>query len=547
MEVFKLPIADILTGTRKYHIPPYQRPYKWDVENVEQLIQDVSSSCQNQEKEYFIGSIICVKQEEGFEVVDGQQRLITLTLIMLQLGNLIEKAGVKDDLSRRIAPVNPYSGDSTPKPILSVRNQERDFYVKHILKGDSCTVNRHTTNTQKVFLNNMHKIKELLSEMAQDELITFTKYILQNMFVVFVQVDDRTSSFRLFNVLNSRGMSLNDADLLKNLLLERAATMPDRSSNVEKNWQEIETLVGEESLNEFLTLHQISEKKNRDRVKIKNYDYYESRLSKDFKGNSEKLSEMLLQSAKNYDDILDGESGAKEQIFFLKDEMFKYKPEWIPAFMAFLNNDSLCRKDFPAFASLFERIYMQSWLRNLRKSEREAPCYHAVESINKGESLDKIKVCLVGLANNRAFEESLDATLFYDGSRPQIINLVKAVLLRLDKERHDDNVRKEYSGRITVEHILPQDKSAPYWSERFSDDEHEEWLHKLGNLTLISARKNSAAKNYGFKEKKEAYNNLKTSFDITKEICALSDWNMQELQKRHNDLKDELKKLWQVD
>lgn len=97
--------------------------------------------------------------------------------------------------------------------------------------------------------------------LSVDELKLLAKYILQNVYIVFVQTDDFASSFRLFNVLNSRGLPLSNADLLKNALFESASTHNKKSEQIESAWSQIEDMVGVRRLDKFLTLHKLSEKK----------------------------------------------------------------------------------------------------------------------------------------------------------------------------------------------------------------------------------------------------------------------------------------------
>lgn len=549
MKAMEMTIGSILTGDQQFVVPPYQRPYKWDVEAAEQLAQDIyDSHLSPSTMEYFIGSVICIKKNGSYEIVDGQQRLITLTLLMEQMKAITNKDKIRHILQDRILQDNPFSeeNDTVPVPTLMVRAPERDFYLRRILMGEDIPCR---TETERVFLKNQEKLGDFLRSKEQTDITRMAGYLLQKVYIVFVEVDNRASSFRLFNVLNSRGLPLNDADLLKSALLGQVANSGERSRIVERQWQAIEDIAEEqgEELDNFLALHQISEKKDRDRVKGKNFEYYDGRLNGgDFGGDATKMSDMLLSSAECYGDILGGQTNAKGVTAFLSS--FAGHGEWMPAFMAFFNSKQ-DRNNFPEFASLFEKVYMQAWLIGMTKSQREAACYYAVEAINNGQPYEKILEAVRARAENQEFEKSLDAKYFYDGSRPRIINLVKSVLLRVDRARHDDITDPNPDLRkITVEHILPQTMTAPYWTDRFTPAQHEEWRHKLGNLTLLSGRKNSAARNHGFDKKKDAYEqaNKKTPFDITKEVCGLSEWNMDKLQERHENLKREIKDLWLV-
>ncbi len=113
-----------------------------------------------------------------------------------------------------------------------------------------------------------------------------------------------------------------------------------------------------------------------------------------------------------------------------------------------------------------------------------------------------------------------------------------AVLLRLEEAAQDDSVTKSYSGRLTIEHVLPQALKDPYWQTRFSVDQHKLWLHRLGNLALLCGHKNYKAQYFDFDRKKNIYTarNNKVSFDLTKEICLEPEWSADKIRDRQDRL-----------
>lgn len=550
MEAKECKVQDILTENKKYIIPAYQRPYSWNSDNAEQLIDDIYQSYLSEDKEYFIGSMICInKGNNTFEVVDGQQRLTTLSLIVSELKKLIEHQGVKDDLQKRILPIDVYS-DETDEPRLVVRKKEHDLYKFFILQDKKEYKPEVPTDTEQLFIDNSSVIKNYLSSKDQEDLKKIAKYILHNVFVVFVQTDDFASSFRLFNVLNNRGLPLSNADLLKNTLFESASTMKKDSSQIESAWLQIEEMVGVNKLDKFLTLHKLSEKKDRDRVLQKGLDSFIDSLENDFNGDAVEMSLMLVNSAKNYIKVTDNDFkdlSLKRRIASLT---HLATDEWIPPVIAFMNritrNSDLTWNEFSNFVKSFEKVYMHGWIKKQVKSQREMVCYSALVAINNGKCFTDIIEHVNQHEDNTGFLDALDQDLYEP--RPNQVNLIKAILLRLDLEQQDESVLKTYTGRITIEHILPQRLSNEYWKERFNSNEHAMWLHKLGNLTLISGSKNSEAQNNDFNKKKAVYEKLnnKSSFDLTRDICRVSDWDIYALKERHENLKRSLKELWLV-
>lgn len=550
MEAKECKVQDILTENKKYIIPPYQRPYSWTPDNAEQLIDDIYQSYLSDENEYFIGSMICInKGNNTFEVVDGQQRLTTLSLIVSELKKLIDFQGVKDDLQKRILPIDVYS-DETDEPRLVVRNKEHDLYKFYILQDKKEYKPEKPSDTEQLFIDNACAVRSYLSDKEQVDLKKIAKYILQNVFIVFVQTDDFASSFRLFNVLNNRGLPLSNADLLKNTLFESSASMKKDSSQIESSWSQIEDMVGVNKLDKFLTLHKLSEKKDRDRVLQKGLDSFIESLQVDFNSDAVEMSLMLVNSAKNYTRLADIEFenlSLKRRIASLTNLA---TDEWIPPVMAFMNRmtrkQDLTWLEFNEFVSAFEKVYMHGRIKNLVKSQREMVCYSALVAINNDKSFSEIIEHVNQHADNEGFIDSLDEDLYEP--RPNQVNLIKAILLRLDLEQQDESVLKTYTGRITIEHILPQKLTNDYWKARFSNEDHAVWLHKLGNLTLISGSKNSEAQNSDFDKKKGVYEKLnnKSSFDLTKDICKAHEWDLLALKERHEMMKNALIDLWFV-
>lgn len=550
MEAKECKVQDILTENKKFIIPSYQRPYSWTVDNAEQLIDDIYKSSQSEENEYFIGSMICInKGQNQYEVVDGQQRLTTLSIIVSELKKIIPIQGIKDDLQKRVLPIDVYS-DETDEPRLIVRKKEYDLYKHYILQDSKDYKPEKPSDTELVFISNAETIRDYLLRLSVDELKLLAKYILQNVYIVFVQTDDFASSFRLFNVLNSRGLPLSNADLLKNALFESASTHNKKSEQIESAWSQIEDMVGVRRLDKFLTLHKLSEKKDRDRVLQKGFEAFIENLQQQFDGDAIAMSLMLVNSAKNYTKILENDfehSSIRRKIASLSNLGVD---EWIPPVMAFMNRmartEDFNLDDFSQFITAFEKVYMHGWLKKQIKSQREMVCYSALVAINNDMSFDSVINQINQHADNSGFIAALDEDLYEP--RPNQVNLIKAILLRLDMEQQDESVIKTYTGRITIEHILPQALVNEYWINRFQPQEHVYWLHKIGNLTLISGSKNSEAQHYDFIKKKSIYEKLnsKSSFDLTKDVCNSSEWGLAELKMRHEKMKTQLKKLWLV-
>lgn len=546
MEAKEHKIVSILTEDKRYVIPPYQRPYSWERENTEALLDDLIASFEENESEYFIGTLICIHRgDEIYEVVDGQQRLTTLSLIFAALKNLIKDSGVKEDLKKRILHANAYS-DKPEEPRLTVRKKEQELYKNLISRDDGILPTNASTFTENLFTDNYKSIQDYLSEYSEDVLRQFASYIRSHVYAVFVKTDSLISSYRLFNVLNARGMPLTSSDLLKNQIFEATINVDSEHKQVEDCWLEVEDVVGISELDRFLKINLISKQKNRDRVlKDSLVDAYMKRFREEFNSKPLPFVDVLLRSAKNYQKLkecdFDHPSVRKtiRSLLLLPDE-------WIPTILAFMNrmsqDESELQDYFTDFIQIFEKSYMHGWFMDKTKGGREAVCFSALVDINNNKNITDIIQTIRCYANNDAFLAALDNPLYE--TRKNKRALVKSMLMRIEQEMQEES----HHDSVSIAHVLPQSMKNSYWQKRFSAKDHEYWVYRLGNLTLLTGTFSSHTSNLEFPKKIEVYKKKpeKASFQITKMLFEIENWTLEKLKARHDELKDWSKEIWLV-
>jgi uncharacterized protein with ParB-like and HNH nuclease domain len=545
MKAAESKLSQILTDKRTYEIPPYQRAYSWKVEHVNELMEDLYEAFENKSEEYFIGSIIAIETTKDicFEIVDGQQRLTTLTLILAKLRDLILDPVAKNTVQDRILPVDGLTSEPE-QPRLLVRDKDREFFKQFVLMGNQAQST--DSETQIKMKENLSAIQHFFEDVekfpqenGQKTLKEFAGYLIHKVSVVFVTTESFDSAYRLFNVLNARGLSLSNGDLLKNKLFGLAQDSETEKTAIKNSWDKLEDSIGLENFDTFLSHHRTSITGEK-QVKTLFKDY-EVILKEYIKKPSDFCAE-LLKSADNYKKIIDSKVADDEKIkrliFSLKNVSYD---EWIPALLAFMNNE-IADISLTEFLSLLEKRTMHNWVLRLGRTKRNTIYYTTIKAINAGESGNKVIEILKEGANNKNFLDSLSTDVYGMG-------YAMAVLLRIECEMQDDSVYKTFSGVISVEHILPQKmKNIAYWIERFTPEQQNLWVHKLGNLTLLSGRKNSAAQNYSFDKKKEVYlkRGKKVSFDMTKQVCDETDWTIEILKKRQKELLEKAAEIWNI-
>lgn len=553
MEAAERTISQILTEQIRYEIPAYQRPYSWEKGNVEQLLDDIWEAYKANDEEYFIGSLITIEREKGrlYDVVDGQQRLTTLNLILARLRDFIEDPEVRADLGKRVLPKNPYTGEEET-PRLMLRQRDHSFFHRHVLAGQVIPdairkdiIKEQDAPKQRI-VENLEAIDAFIGQHEQKTLKLFANFLLSKVYVVFVTTASWQSAYRLFNVLNARGMALSNADLIKNMLFARLGGNSARSGELDDAWLELEEQIGIERLDQFMAHHRSSIIATKARKALHEefkplIDAVESPFS---------FLDELNTSAKNYLRILRNDFEAPAARRAVKSLQRVGFEEWIPPLLAFLNRpeavpiedeNPVAALTEDEFVDLLERITYQNWIRRLAFTARLTVYFQLIAAIGIGKSADDMRSIFRSNANDDEFRSLIDGEVY---GRP----FAQAVLLRLEEADQDESVTKDFGGKITIEHVLPQALKDDYWRQRFTDDDHRLWLHRLGNLALLAGNKNYKAKFYSFDRKKEVFSKKhdKVSFDTTKPILAADEWTKDQLATRQVDLVNRAVRVWSL-
>lgn len=542
MEAAERTISQILTEQIRYEIPAYQRPYSWEKGNVEQLLDDVWEAFEANDEEYFIGSLITIERDKGrlYDVVDGQQRLTTLNLIFSRLRDGVDEPA-KSELGRRVLPRNALTGEEET-PRLTLRQRDQSFFRRYVLAGETVpeAVRKEVAKEQDApkqrIIENLEAIDSFIAQHDQKTLKLFANYLLSRVYVVFVTTASWQSAYRLFNVLNARGMALSNADLIKNMLFARLGGNAARSSDLDESWLELEEQIGIERLDQFMAHHRSSIVATKARKAL--HEEFEPLI--ETAASPFTFLDEVNTSARNYLRVIRNEfeaPAARRAVRSLKRVAFE---EWIPPLLAFLNRPVA---DMPEgeFIDLLERITYQNWIRRLAFTARLTVYFQLITAIRAGRNADDIRAIFRANANDDEFRSLLDGEVY---GRP----FAQAVLLRLEEADQDESVTKDFGGKITIEHVLPQALKEAYWRERFTDDEHRLWLHRLGNLALLAGIKNYKAQYFPFDRKKKIYaeRNNRVSFDTTKPILSADHWTKDLLTARQADLVGRAQLIWSV-
>ncbi len=512
-----------------YQIPDYQRPYSWDRDNVSALIDDlVTAHADNKDENYFCGSLVFVKNSEDsrFDVIDGQQRLTTFTIIAcvfrdIYLSDLGQKS--KDYINASIQ--DKYENDKRRLRFLTDERYQVDFEntVLQGIKFDDAEKNEGRDNK---YLENAHHIKDFLKEKIEERKISmdeFVQWFFEKVVLTVIACPNQDSAIRIFNVLNDRGMPLSSIDILKSSLMQKLSNKEDRTAFKAK-WGEIDSKLesANANLDGMLTAY-LYYKKSANPEKRMDKELIEI-FSKEGKKHLDVLHE-LDNFSKAYIETLEEQDKHLYCLQYLQHKIYWTSILSTAKFTKYPKTDKL--------KSLLVAYYYQNWIAGATVARIKQTSFNILGFVKSKAAINTIRSEMRNnldiYATTKTFKEEIGSWVY--GRKWD-----KAILLLIEYFSSDDSKRDyiNIDKKLHLEHVLPQTPTSD-WEKIFSQDEMNHWTNSLANLTLLSMKKNIQATNASFEDKKNTYknkNNVASSFTITRDITDCETWDVATLEKR---------------
>ncbi|MGL5766589.1 MAG: DUF262 domain-containing protein [Sarcina sp.] len=565
-------IKDLLSPKFIFEIPDYQRAYSWTTENLKQLVDDIEDSIRlNQGRAfenfepYFIGSIVlCGKEykEDGFgryEVIDGQQRLTSLIMLIATIRDIINNDEYKKVLGSLIyQEANELMGIKENIRV-KVRGKESDFFKQYVLteggtnlvleldKLDLTETKLNMINALDVFRNSFIDENGILLEAKLND---FVKYLLQKVVLVVITTNSFESAFRLFNVINSRGLPLTNADLLKSENL-RVIPLEERTKYTDI-WENDELDLGKDNLETVIGfMRSIALQKKADASLYDEYtkDIYPSKEGYKGKEFTEHMHNVKEIYSKYVLDARLNLSNKEDEIYYknLITAMKEFLPyeDWAATIIKFVEKFGQNDEAVFEFVKLLEKRVVIDWVNGNSFADRLSRVYDIIKTIDTANTVEDIK-------SSEAFIGDLDkTTIFFKNALTDIdfyskgrMTVPKYVFVRMDIELNKGESIDYYTNKVMIEHVLPRNAKDAYWVGNFKADQRRNWANKFANLVLIAGAKNTRLNNKPYNEKVEEYLSKKGSFKITNEIFKNSEWTMEVVEERQNDLVERALKMW---
>jgi len=551
------PLKSIFSKDFDFVIPPYQRPYSWTTEHTGQLFDDLYDFMVTQDENdaYFLGSIVLIKDKNQTysEVIDGQQRLITLTILLAAITSKLNGAQAQS-MAKYVNEPGDEAEYIKPKPRLTLRPKDKDYFKKYIQDfGINKLIELNSqslSDSQQNIMANAQLIQSKLEELFGGNSTTifeFGKFIVNRCYLVAVSTTSMKSAYRIFSILNDRGLDLLDSDILKADIIGRLPE--DRRDDYTKKWEDLEEELGRKYFNDlFGYLRMILLKK---KLKKTIRDELTEFLLKEKFDPVRFMESTLIPYADAYEIILNANYQNSQDPSHVNSLLTWLQridnSDWTPPAILFLSKNLNKSESLTKFFEKLERLAASLFIRRVGVNERIDRYAKIIAELESDEGITLINSSLdLSEIEIKKTLEALNGDIYPLSTRAR-----NYLLLRLNYWLSDGLQWVDYKV-LTVEHVLPQKPSENSdWIKKYnwSTEAREYWLHKLGNLALLSKRKNSEAQNYDFQKKKEKYFKTKSgvaAFAITTPIIDIQDWTEDVVKKRQQEFVKKIKTGWQL-
>ena len=550
-------ILQIFSDEFAFTIPGYQRPYAWTTVQAGDLIDDLTSFMRatpgsvEEMPPYFLGSIVLIKGDESpkADVVDGQQRLTTLTLLLAAL-----RSNLEPELGSGLTTLIYQAGH----PLLGLKDQfrllprerDRPFFQDFVQKTGGfeqlIALDEELPDSRQRLRDNARLFQSRLGEMKEEERARLAQFVATRCFLVAVATPDLDAAYRIFSVMNSRGLDLAATDILK---AEIIGSIPEHDREAyTAQWEDIEEDLGRESFNDlFSHIRMIYRKAKPQGTLLREFQQHVSSAYPPIK----LINEVIAPYAKIFGELV-GEAYTSAHDAAAVNRSLKWLnrlefSDWLPPALAF---SVRFRSNGPAMTQFFadvERLAYFMLVTKMGINDRIERFSRLAAEIESGGVLHDDKSALQLAEPERAtMLEALDGPV-YESLQARARS---TLMLRLDDLVSGGGATYEYA-TVTVEHVLPQTPSSgSQWLEWFPDAvARAAWTHRLGNLAILTRKKNSSASNYEFDRKKAAYFTVGgvSPFPLTTQVLAHESWTPDLIAARQKQLIGRLSEHWRLE
>ena len=537
----------------RYEIPKFQRDYTWEAEHWDDLWQDIKALLANEDNEHYMGYLVLqTSNNKEFQIIDGQQRLTTMSLLILStlkcLKDLVDSGiEAENNLKRKNSLLNSYIEYVDPVTLISnnklkLNRNSDDYYKQHLVLLKELPL-RNTNASEKhvreCFNWYYDRIKKEFN--TGESLAAFIDNIVDKLFFTVIEVTDQLNAFKFFEILNARGVQLSSADLLKNYLffvVDETKPHISEIEELENIWIKIVGKLGEQKFEDYLryywnSIHKSVGKKN---------------LFKTIKGNI-KSKDQVFELIRNLNDTADLYLAIQNP----EDEFWRDKPE-IRKSLKELKLFQI-RQINSLFLSALRNLEVENFKKLAKICSVISFRYNIIGGLNPNAQEDVYNTVALKILSNKRFEVTDFQTIYVsdlnfenDFSTKEFKNttrnhkIVKYILSKIEVYQHRNEIDPE-SDLFTIEHILPENADDTWGN--FTFEEINRSVYRIGNLTLLEKKLNREADQKAYVEKIVLF--AQSNSELTKTLPDnFNTWNEDKLAARQRELAKHAKAIWKI-
>ena len=545
-----------IIGTGKsYQVPIFQRDYSWDKDDWEDLWYDIEEI--PNDKTHYLGYLVLQPISEGDEsywVIDGQQRLTTLSILALAVTALFRKwsqegIDAADNKIRFEKITERYLGNfSTSKlsisPKITLNRNNDDYYKSWLLNLRQPTALAKLKPSQRLLQKAFNYFFDQLKEKFKAnpsgaDLAEYLEKIVGNG-IVFTQivVNNDLDAFKVFETLNARGVKLSTADLLKNYIFKLTHQLGEIDlDEAERRWQNINDTVRANDLTTFIR-HYWNSKYKLERqpalFKAIKREIKTPQIAFEFLDKLEKISQYYTAFDNPNDALWDKEEKASLKVLELLNVTTCYS-------LMISALDFLPRNEFKTLVRELAVIAFRYNLSDLNPNEAER-VFSKVANDIAHKVISTAKEAILALKNIYVADDNFEqafSTLVINTRRKK--ELAKYILVKIENQIANKDYQPE-EAVATIEHILPENPGS-IWNDHFPPDLQEDYIYRLGNYTLLEASRNHKLNNnMPFADKWAQYQ--QSSYKLSHEYCDYEQFDPNVIALRQSKMAKIAKGIW---
>jgi Protein of unknown function DUF262/Protein of unknown function (DUF1524) len=550
-ETKTMTVGELFSGSNVFCMPIFQRPYSWEEETALELFGDIDQAMVKSDARssatYFLGPMIVAQSSSSvpFEIVDGQQRLVTLSAIFAILRDLLPPGKLQQELQESLRrPESPLRGLPEESRV-RLRSVDQPLFEEWIQEpgGTLSLPTEGETEASERLLATIKAIKTEIGKVDKRYVERLSTFILNNCQVVRIHAQNLDDAYVLFRSLNSRGLPLNELDIIRAELVGSTAYDPSLAEEIADCWDEIQAEIGHDEFLKYVrTVISL--------IRTSGADADLRDVLRDLLRDPQaavRFRQFLTLFLTRYIGLEAGtlEFGANTKEINRITACLRSLPfeDWRTPALIWLAKQPTPKAAYDFFKAL-EALSLGLFVFGLTRLQIARRFRLVTREVLDGTALTSNGALYLSSA------EIIKLKHILEGPIPSRKKYLRHLLLRLNALMLHQDLPPHFPEDATIEHVLPQRPNGKsQWQKLYPEASTRKVLSELlGNYALLTGKINTSARNHDFNKKKEVIFALAnvSMFPITASLTPYNTWNERDLRKRQADMLNLLRQVLPV-